>query len=1115
VLALVASLLLGCIPQQNVEESEPSSNTSVTTVYEEFFSDDRISYEGAIIQDGDEMVGSTRAYEMPSYLMQRSIQRLVDNVSKDNVYNNILTLQNFGSRLYRSSGAYNATIWLNEVMKNSTRLNRIYHNWTVDRGALGVFQLSNVILELPGLNTSSDVIYDFYAHFDCVQTSDMPSILTNAPGADDDASGCAAILEAARIMSNHSFQDTIRFVFLQAEEIGLVGADYWTANITSKGENVQGGICYDMIGYNSGTYSYDLELIYNSASSSQATLMAGANTRYNIGMNLEMIQTASSIPSDINEYYTSGLTSVFGIEEDWSPYYHTTNDLAKWLNKTHLQQTTQMAVGSLCEMARLMWVDTSVPTGGLTLSDMSPDESDLVDVNVTVLNTGTTDAKACSVVFLDNGAPFDTKIIDVAAGSTNITSAVWTAVGGTHNISVVLDPLDLLFEADEFNNTAWVSVDVNDMPVAFFTVLPNSPLTGETVTLDGSFSTDIFGGVVEYEFDLGDGNTTGWINSNTTTHSYPQDGTYTVGLRVKDSNGLESVKVTIDLDVLNRAPVADPGSNLTNTLTLIPIKFWSNATDADGIVNLTWDFDDGESSYEPDPVHAYSKSGNHVVNLTVADDDGAKIYFDLDITVLNRGPTCLIDADTLTGNVTTEFTFNAVASDLDGTIATYEWDFTDVTYEGSTVTKTHTFATVGEYLVTLTVTDDEGAEAMSNITITIIDLPPVAAGSVTPLEVLTFEDVEYDAAGSADQEGDVEIFWTLGDGNVSDKETFEYAYSWPGTYTIQLSVEDTAGQFDNLTWEIVVNNRPPEALIEHSKGLLANSTIQFEGTGSTDPEGEIAAYSWDLGDGGKSSDAEPDYAYAAPGTYEVTLEVTDLHGAKASATMELTILPEGSIIQPDDDVEPDDDIEPDDDTQDDDDDDSGDTSTALYLGISAFFVLLIIIAVIVILIIVFVLKKKKKVDEPEGQPPPPLAPPPVQQAPPMAQQQTPPPQQPATQPPVQQAQPPIMAGPPPTAAMPVAQQEQLPPGPEATDGSPEEELRAGEGGVAEPADDLMGGTATHDETETSPMSQLLGGEDLEGGVEPENELDPTEEVQELEELDNPDDDDDFELSWED
>jgi PKD repeat protein len=824
---------------------------------------------------------SSRSFTAPPEALQQQISNFVSSVSQQNLKSYLTTLQNFGSRLYRAPGMFNASIWLYNVLAGNGRLVPGYHNFTVVRPTWGMFNLSNVILTLPGLNTSSDRIYYMYAHSDAVQFTDSSQWLTNTPGADDDGSGCASILEAARILSQYRFQDTIKFAFFNAEEIGLVGSAHYAENMSDWGENVWGGIDYDMIGYSSGQLTNDLRLMYNSASSNQGQYMLGVNNRYNIGLTIDAAQVGGGIASDIQSFYNRNFPSVFGIEKDFNPYYHTTNDLVTYINFTLVEKCTKLAVASLAEMARLLYTDVSIPEGNLTVSNSKPLIGENVTVNVNITNTGSLEATDMEVVFSLDGFPFQRKRMTIPPFGLNSTTILLNASMGAHNLTVALDPINEIIETDETNNTAFISLLINDRPAAVLNAKPISIFTSESVEFNGSLSFDKIGGVSEYNFSFGDGPSTGWINNSAISHIYQENGEYIVELIVRDTEGVESSPVNLTISVLNRPPSAIIWSNLTRTYSQTQIQFRSNANDPDGIVYTYWDFADGTDTTAVDPVHAYAKSGIYDVKLEIEDDDGATGDYSLRIIIDNRPPICKINASSITGNITTEFSLSALANDQDGEINEYSWDLgngiTDNRAEFS-----YKYPRPGRYYVRLKVVDDEGAIARDYLTLTIDDLPPVANAKPLPNETNTFDNLIFDGTESYDLEGPVTYSWNFGDGSGSLLGTAQHSYLTPGTYYTTLTVMDSVGQVAVLELEpIIVLNRPPVAKFKTFGEFFENGTLFFDGTESSDMEGALT-YSWTFSDGGTGTDMISNHVFEKAGTYIVTLTVLDTAGSSAT-----------------------------------------------------------------------------------------------------------------------------------------------------------------------------------------------------------------------------------------
>ncbi|MBN1390601.1 MAG: S8 family serine peptidase [Candidatus Thermoplasmatota archaeon] len=199
--------------------------------------------------------------------------------------------------------------------------------------------------------------------------------------------------------------------------------------------------------------------------------------------------------------------------------------------------------------------DTSPPDLSITplavwISDNRPEGGDRITITARVNNTGSMDVKDALVRFIDGpeltGTVIGEESIDVQSGGFGIAEVIWEANPGIHAITVVADPDDEIDESNEDNNSAERPVSVlgfNPPPVARLEVLPATGTTGTRFTFDGSGSTDtnIRGGaVVSYNYDFGDGVTTGWIDLSEVTHFYSRGGTYTAKLRVRDNGGEES-----------------------------------------------------------------------------------------------------------------------------------------------------------------------------------------------------------------------------------------------------------------------------------------------------------------------------------------------------------------------------------------------------------------------------------------------------------------------------------------------------------------------------------------------------------------------------------------------
>jgi PKD repeat protein len=163
--------------------------------------------------------------------------------------------------------------------------------------------------------------------------------------------------------------------------------------------------------------------------------------------------------------------------------------------------------------------------------------------------------------------------------------------------------------------------------------------------------------------------------------------------------------------------------------------------------------------------------------------------------------------------------------------------------------------------------------------------PPVASftASCTNL-ACTFTD------GSSDPDGTVAAWsWSFGDGTTSTTRSPSHSYAAAGTYSVKLTVTDNNGATGSTTKSVTVaaatTNQPPVASFTAACTALSCTFTDA----STDPDGTVAAWSWNFGDGATSAVRSPSHTYTAAGTYSVKLTVTDNKGATGSMTKSVTV----------------------------------------------------------------------------------------------------------------------------------------------------------------------------------------------------------------------------------
>ena len=233
------------------------------------------------------------------------------------------------------------------------------------------------------------------------------------------------------------------------------------------------------------------------------------------------------------------------------------------------------------------------------------------------------------------------------------------------------------------------------------------------------------------------------------------------------------------------------------------------------------------------------------------------------------------------------------SSDPQGEALTYAWNFGDNT-TGTGVTPTHTYTAPATYNVSLTVTNSSNLTATATTTAIIAAQPPTAnAGG--PYNGGIGATISFNGKGSSDPQGEPLTYaWNFGDGTTGTGAISTHAYTAPQTYNVSLTVTNTSNLTATTTTTATIVGQNPAANAGGPYTGGVGTIISFSGMGSNDPQGEALTYAWSFGDGATGTGISPTHAYTAPGTYNVSLTVTDTSNltatASATATIEVTTI---------------------------------------------------------------------------------------------------------------------------------------------------------------------------------------------------------------------------------
>ncbi|MCK4718758.1 MAG: PKD domain-containing protein, partial [Thermoplasmata archaeon] len=381
----------------------------------------------------------------------------------------------------------------------------------------------------------------------------------------------------------------------------------------------------------------------------------------------------------------------------------------------------------------------------------------------------------------------------------------------------------------------------------------NGVFSGKPITFDasGSYDSDTNPNdaipYLRYLWDFGDGNTSA---QQIATHTYDQNGVYTVSLTVMDDDDATDTR-TFSLTITRRQPQA--AITLKSTTSQVyqtgvsefqgdpdkKIMFdGSESYDPDNdTLTYLWDYGDGDTGSKQVDKHSYQDPGTYILSLTVTGPLGNSHTAYATIMIISDvyPPIAVAGTDRLAYK-DKPIAFDAAGSyDPDGNIVGYVWDFGDnTTATGYNVS--HSYPLEGVYVVLLTVVDDDGLTGQDSITVTVINGIPIA---IAGPDQAVYEDdtVHFDGSGSYDPDGGtMEFRWDFDSSNGIQIDAVgpnpSHVYTLARTYLVTLTVVDDEGDSVTDTLEVRVSNVPPTAYGGADRVLLEDQSTIFTGTGT-------------------------------------------------------------------------------------------------------------------------------------------------------------------------------------------------------------------------------------------------------------------------------------------
>ncbi len=471
-------------------------------------------------------------------------------------------------------------------------------------------------------------------------------------------------------------------------------------------------------------------------------------------------------------------------------------------------------------------------------------------------------------------------------------------------------------------------VQANIPPQAILTANPTSGNAPLMVEFDASGSSDADGEIVRYWWDAnGDGEFESITTGSLLSFTYLDAGVYNATVAVEDDEGAISIDIVdIAVNVVgNEMPVADLQATPLAGKAPLAVSFSATGSyDPDGqIMRFDYDFDsDGIwEAYDAagEVIWTYLNAGEYTAKLRVTDGANAQAQDTVTISVNLAGndlPIAQLAATPMEGNAPLEVSFDATGSyDPDGFIVRYDFDFDGNgiwdAYDAESIAS-WTYLHPGDFTAKLRVTDNNGAQASALVQIAVISAfneLPIADLQASPTTGNAPLAVSFDASGSHDADGQIIRYdYDFNDDGIWDAYdslvAVEWTYASPGIHQAKLRVTDNAGaqafEIETITVN-AIDKEPPVADLQASP-VAGNAplNVNFNATGSYDPDGFIVRYDFDFdGDGiwdAYDSSSITAWTYLSPGNYEAKVRVTDDDGAQSTDVSDIAVNMSGNEL---------------------------------------------------------------------------------------------------------------------------------------------------------------------------------------------------------------------------
>lgn len=384
--------------------------------------------------------------------------------------------------------------------------------------------------------------------------------------------------------------------------------------------------------------------------------------------------------------------------------------------------------------------------------------------------------------------------------------------------------------------------------------------------------------IVTWQWNFGDGHMGDGQNP---VHEYAEPGVYVVCLIVTNEFGCVS-------DVCHEVVVEEGGGGCEAGFTWdqgsgLTVYFFDQSDDNPDIVSWQWNFGDGHTSDDQNPVHEYAEPGAYLVCLIVVNEFGCTSDVCHEVVIeLSQGE-CEAEFTWEQGNGLSIHFIDQ--SDDNPDIISYHWIFGDG-HHGDGQNPVHEYDEPGVYLVCLLIENEFGCTSDVCHEVVVEGEAEGCHASFIWEGVDGTLTVHFQSTSTSEHDI-VSYQWNFGDGHTGDGINPHHTYEEPGVYVVCLLITDNAGCTSDVCHEVVVGEGGGGCEADFTWEHGENLTIHFIDQSDDDPD--IVTWQWNFGDGHNGDGQNPVHHYDEPGVYVVCLIITNEIGCVSDVCHEVVV----------------------------------------------------------------------------------------------------------------------------------------------------------------------------------------------------------------------------------